>query len=153
MSDLELRKKLLWKYFCGIIRKRLSFQISMAPSPSPISGGRFCPNGFIRTLLICLQKYQNAIIRSSIWQRERLGSIRWLRSFFQLLKKVFFINNLVGIKLPEGPLMMSPDGYYRSFTREVIYKTPDYLKTKILASLNELFPNCKNPIYCGFGNR
>lgn len=55
--------------------------------------------------------------------------------------------------LPEGPLMMSPDGYYRSFTREVIYKTPDYLKTKLLASLNEVFPNCKNPIYCGFGNR
>jgi hypothetical protein len=31
---------------------------------------------------------------------------------------------------------MSPDGYVKSFAREVIYKTPDYLKTKILASLN-----------------
>ena len=49
--------------------------------------------------------------------------------------------------------MMSPDGYMRSFTREIIYKTPDFLKTKILASLNEVFPNTKNPIYCGFGNR
>ena len=48
---------------------------------------------------------------------------------------------------------MSPDGYFKSFTREVIYKTPDYLKTKILASLNEVFPNSSNPIFCGFGNR
>lgn len=31
---------------------------------------------------------------------------------------------------------MSPNGYMRSFTREVIYKTPDYLKTKLLATLN-----------------
>lgn len=48
---------------------------------------------------------------------------------------------------------MSPDGYMRSLTREIIYKTPDYLKTKILANINELFPNSKKPIYCGFGNR
>lgn len=27
------------------------------------------------------------------------------------------------------------------------------MKTKILASINELFPNSKTPIYCGFGNR
>lgn len=31
---------------------------------------------------------------------------------------------------------MSPDGFLRSFTREVIDKTPDFLKTKILATMN-----------------
>jgi hypothetical protein len=31
---------------------------------------------------------------------------------------------------------MSPDGYVKSFKREVIDKTPDTLKTKLLASLN-----------------
>ena len=48
---------------------------------------------------------------------------------------------------------MSPDGYLKSFTREVIDKTPDTLKCKILATLNEIFPNFKTPLYCGFGNR
>ena len=69
------------------------------------------------------------------------------------MNKVTFSIILDGVFLPEGPLLMSPDGYMRSFTREVLYKTPDYLKTKILASINELFPNSKTPIYCGFGNR
>jgi phosphatidate phosphatase LPIN len=48
---------------------------------------------------------------------------------------------------------MSPDGFLKSFTREIIDKTPDYLKTKILATLNEIFPHYRKPLYCGFGNR
>ena len=48
---------------------------------------------------------------------------------------------------------MSPDGYIKSFTREVIEKTPDKLKIKLLASINEIFPNHKKPIRTGFGNR
>lgn len=38
--------------------------------------------------------------------------------------------------LPSGPLLMSPDGYVKSFAREVIDKTPDQLKIKLLASVN-----------------
>lgn len=48
---------------------------------------------------------------------------------------------------------MSPDGYLKSFTREVIEKTPDQLKIKLLASVNEIFPSSKKPIIAGFGNR
>jgi phosphatidate phosphatase PAH1 len=48
---------------------------------------------------------------------------------------------------------MSPDGYLKSFTREVIEKAPDQLKIKLLASVNEIFPNTKKPIVAGFGNR
>lgn len=57
------------------------------------------------------------------------------------------------MRLPPGPLLMSPDGYLKSFTREVIEKTPDQLKIKLLASVNETFPNNKRPIIAGFGNR
>lgn len=57
------------------------------------------------------------------------------------------------MNLPPGPLLMSPDGYIKSFTREVIEKTPDQLKIKLLASVNEIFPNTKKPIIAGFGNR
>lgn len=48
---------------------------------------------------------------------------------------------------------MSPDGFIRSFTREIIDKTPDFLKAKILANLREIFPQSGKPLYCGFGNR
>jgi phosphatidate phosphatase PAH1 len=48
---------------------------------------------------------------------------------------------------------MSPDGFIRSFQREVIDKTPDFLKTKMLATVNEMFPQSRKPLYCGFGNR
>lgn len=48
---------------------------------------------------------------------------------------------------------MSPDGYMKSFTREVINKTPDVLKTKILTGLNEIFPSSTRAIFAGFGNR
>lgn len=48
---------------------------------------------------------------------------------------------------------MSPDGYLRSFAREVIEKTPDQLKIKLLASVNEIFPSARKPIIAGFGNR
>ncbi len=58
-----------------------------------------------------------------------------------------------GKNLPPGPLLMSPDGYLKSFTREVIEKTPDQLKIKLLASVNEIFPSSKKPIIAGFGNR
>ena len=57
------------------------------------------------------------------------------------------------MRLPPGPLLMSPDGYLKSFTREVIEKAPDQLKIKLLASVNEIFPNTKRPIVAGFGNR
>jgi phosphatidate phosphatase PAH1 len=40
------------------------------------------------------------------------------------------------MKLPPGPILMSPDGYIKSFTREVIEKNPDQLKIKLLASIN-----------------
>ncbi len=60
---------------------------------------------------------------------------------------------LDGFKLPPGPLLMSPDGYLKSFAREVIQKAPDQLKIKLLASVNEIFPNTKKPIIAGFGNR
>lgn len=48
---------------------------------------------------------------------------------------------------------MSPDGYIASFKREVIDKTPDVLKTKLLTAITELFPHTRKPLFAGFGNR
>lgn len=82
-----------------------------------------------------------------------MGNTNKRESFYKLLSKVTVFAYADSIKLPEGPIFMSPDGYVKSFQREVIDKTPDILKTKILASLNEIFPNSKRPIFAGFGNR
>jgi phosphatidate phosphatase PAH1 len=45
------------------------------------------------------------------------------------------MGNTEKVRLPEGPLMMSPDGYVISFMREVYYKSTDKFKAQILASI------------------
>lgn len=54
-------------------------------------------------------------------------------------------------KLPEGPLLMNPDGLVSAFKREVIDRTPQKFKIACLLEIGVLFP--KNPFYAGFGNR
>ncbi len=55
--------------------------------------------------------------------------------------------------LPPGPIIMSPDGLFSSFKREVIDKTPQILKITTLTEIRTLFPKKYNPFYAGFGNR
>lgn len=53
--------------------------------------------------------------------------------------------------LPEGPLLLNPDGLMSAFKREVIDKTPQQFKIKCMMEVAIIFP--KNPYYSGFGNR
>lgn len=55
--------------------------------------------------------------------------------------------------LPRGPLLMSPDGLFSSFKREVIDKSPQLLKISVLKEVRALFPVDYCPFYAGFGNR
>eukprot|EP01017_Pseudomicrothorax_dubius_P007172 TRINITY_DN1217_c0_g1_i1.p1 TRINITY_DN1217_c0_g1~~TRINITY_DN1217_c0_g1_i1.p1 ORF type:complete len:545 (+),score=137.47 TRINITY_DN1217_c0_g1_i1:195-1829(+) len=55
-------------------------------------------------------------------------------------------------KLPEGPLILSPDRLMSSFRREVIVRRPEVFKIAALRDILSLFPD-KNPFYAGFGNR
>lgn len=61
-----------------------------------------------------------------------------------------FIDN---IKLPIGPLLLSPDGLVSSFKREVIDRIPQSFKIECLTSVVNLFPAEARPFYAGFGNR
>ncbi|KAI8877973.1 LNS2-domain-containing protein, partial [Backusella circina FSU 941] len=54
-------------------------------------------------------------------------------------------------RLPDGPILMSPDRLFQSFHREVMMKRPDIFKTSCLQSIQQLFE--QNPFYSGFGNR
>ena len=58
-----------------------------------------------------------------------------------------------GVRLPDGPMVMSPDRLMRSFKREVILKKPQVFKIACLKNIVKLFPHGCSPFYCGFGNR
>ncbi|SBS83227.1 HAD superfamily protein, putative [Plasmodium ovale curtisi] len=55
-------------------------------------------------------------------------------------------------KLPDGPLILSPDRLFPSFKREVIDKKPYIFKISALRDIRNLFPLNHNPFYAAFGN-
>ncbi|KAL8166038.1 hypothetical protein V2J09_007537 [Rumex salicifolius] len=58
-----------------------------------------------------------------------------------------------GKALPEGPVVISPDGLFPSLFREVIRRAPHEFKIACLEDIKALFPPDSNPFYAGFGNR
>ncbi|KAJ9166216.1 hypothetical protein P3X46_020997 [Hevea brasiliensis] len=58
-----------------------------------------------------------------------------------------------GKALPDGPVVISPDGLFPSLYREVIRRAPHEFKIACLKEIRELFPSDCNPFYAGFGNR
>ncbi|XP_061366646.1 phosphatidate phosphatase PAH1 isoform X2 [Gastrolobium bilobum] len=58
-----------------------------------------------------------------------------------------------GKTLPNGPVVISPDGLFPSLYREVIRRAPHEFKIACLEDIKRLFPSDYNPFYAGFGNR
>ncbi|KAL6995518.1 phosphatidate phosphatase [Sarracenia purpurea var. burkii] len=58
-----------------------------------------------------------------------------------------------GKALPDGPVVISPDGLFPSLFREVIRRAPHEFKIACLEDIRALFPSDHNPFYAGFGNR
>ncbi|KAJ3675258.1 hypothetical protein LUZ60_004300 [Juncus effusus] len=58
-----------------------------------------------------------------------------------------------GKALPDGPVVISPDGLFPSLYREVIRRAPHEFKISCLEDIKALFPADCNPFYAGFGNR
>ncbi|XP_057832207.2 phosphatidate phosphatase PAH1 isoform X2 [Cryptomeria japonica] len=58
-----------------------------------------------------------------------------------------------GKALPDGPVVISPDGLFPSLYREVIRRAPHEFKIACLEDIRLLFPPDCNPFYAGFGNR
>lgn len=54
--------------------------------------------------------------------------------------------------LPDGPIILSPDGIFGALYREVIAKKPEDFKIHCLQSIKELFGDI-NPFFAGFGNK
>ena len=58
-----------------------------------------------------------------------------------------------GIKLPKGPVIMSPDRTYAALRREIYLRKPEVFKMACLRDILDLFSPQRNPFYAGFGNR
>ncbi|XP_024972032.1 phosphatidate phosphatase PAH2-like [Cynara cardunculus var. scolymus] len=58
-----------------------------------------------------------------------------------------------GKALPEGPVVISPDGLFPSLFREVIRRAPHEFKISCLEDIRACFPADWNPFFAGFGNR
>lgn len=58
-----------------------------------------------------------------------------------------------GKALPNGPVVISPDGLFPSLFREVIRRAPHEFKIACLEDIKALFPPDRSPFYAGFGNR
>lgn len=58
-----------------------------------------------------------------------------------------------GIKLPPGPVILSPDRTMAALKREVILKKPEVFKMACLNDLRNLYAGKEHPFYAGFGNR
>lgn len=66
-----------------------------------------------------------------------------------------FLHNVTqgNSKLPNGPVLMSPNRLVESFTREVIRRRPHEFKISALREVRNLFSPDYNPFHAGFGNR
>ncbi|GAB2258196.1 hypothetical protein Droror1_Dr00014356 [Drosera rotundifolia] len=70
-----------------------------------------------------------------------------------LTRSFLFNLNQDGKTLPNGPVVISPDGLFPSLFREVIRRAPHEFKIACLEDIKALFPPDYNPFYAGFGNR
>ncbi|KAI4388616.1 hypothetical protein MLD38_000928 [Melastoma candidum] len=77
------------------------------------------------------------------------------RAISQAYQTRQFLFNLKqdGKSLPDGPVVISPDGLFPSLFREVIRRAPHEFKIATLQDIKDLFPADHNPFYAGFGNR
>ncbi|KAL2512647.1 Phosphatidate phosphatase PAH2 [Abeliophyllum distichum] len=77
------------------------------------------------------------------------------RSISQAYNTRQFLFNLKqnGKALPDGPVVISPDGLFPSLFREVVRRAPHEFKIACLEDIRALFPSDRNPFYAGFGNR
>jgi phosphatidate phosphatase LPIN len=56
-------------------------------------------------------------------------------------------------RLPQGPVIMSPDRTIAALRREIYLRKPEVFKMACLRDILNLFGRKNNPFYAGFGNR
>jgi len=90
-------------------------------------------------------------IKENGYQLLFLSAIAIVQAY--LTKNFLFNLKQDGKALPNGPVVISPDGLFPSLYREVIRRAPHEFKIACLEDIKALFPSDYNPFYAGFGNR
>jgi phosphatidate phosphatase LPIN len=67
-------------------------------------------------------------------------------------KNTLFSLTQDSLKMPKGPVLMSPDGFFISLKKEVIDRTPQEFKIEFLTHVLNLFSGTQ-PFYAGIGNK
>ena len=67
-------------------------------------------------------------------------------------KNTLFSLTQDSLKMPKGPVLMSPDGFFISLKKEVIDRTPQEFKIECLTNVLNLFSGTQ-PFYAGIGNK
>ncbi|KAJ3193674.1 hypothetical protein HK101_004378 [Irineochytrium annulatum] len=75
-----------------------------------------------------------------------IGQYDYTRDYLMNIKQETY-------KLPDGPVIMSPDRLFTAFHREVIQRKPEVFKIAALRDIKSLFGPSVSPFYAGFGNR
>ncbi|ADM11013.1 plasmid maintenance protein [Encephalitozoon intestinalis ATCC 50506] len=76
------------------------------------------------------------------------------RSLGQSFSTKSYLKNVCqdGYKLPDGPVILSPDGVFAALYRELIIRRPEDFKIACLKTIQGLFCD-SNPFVAGFGNK
>lgn len=78
-----------------------------------------------------------------------LGQAEITKSYLQNINQLDISNK--EMRLPDGPVFMSPNRVFESIKREVILRCPEQFKVACLKEISQLF---EGPVfYAGFGNR
>lgn len=71
----------------------------------------------------------------------------------EMTRKLLRNVNQDGLRLPEGPLLVTPTSLFTAFSKEVIEKKPEEFKISCLKDIKSLFASSYNPYYAGYGNK
>ena len=78
------------------------------------------------------------------------------RSLGQFYTTEEYLDNIQqdNMSLPEGPILLNPDGVMGALFREIVTKNPDEFKISVLKGIKELFGKYKSSVLvAGFGNK
>jgi phosphatidate phosphatase LPIN len=95
--------------------------------------------------------YSNLVQRGYIIIYLTARNIGLYKRTLKYLKNI----NQDGFRLPEGPLILSPDTLFESLKRELIVKNPEVFKRRVLDEISLLFCPLETycPLFAGFGNK
>ncbi|VAH08156.1 unnamed protein product [Triticum turgidum subsp. durum] len=132
----------VWKWNAKIVISDVDGTINVLGQVMPLVGRDWSQSGVARLF---------SAIKENGYQLIFLSARAIVQAY--LTKNFLFNLKQDGKVMPNGPVVISPDGLFPSLYREVIRRAPHEFKIACLEDIKALFPSDYNPFYAGFGNR